>query len=404
MRHLHILDPQLVDEGGHYLNYCTLAVREMRRRSVPVSIYARRDCRVVCDGVRPVPVFTHDIFTEVGRDPVVWPIENFQALNHAFIADLNRIDVSSFQAGDVLFFPSLNQNQLYGVALWLSRIPAPQRPAVVVLLRYLTHEMDYVKGRANHDMLGHYFRFAARALRTSQPRTLFCADTREMCDAFQAVLGIPVLEMPVAMDPPEIPERGGIGQNPNVTFLGHASQLKGFHLLPEIIRGCVKLAPRPLFTVQIQSGNHRGLEPLLQWFKQQPSSIVKTIDGAQSPEAYYELMASADVVLLPYAPTFYGRCSSGVFAEAASLGKVIVVPEGTVAARQSRESGLGVVVATSWTGQALAEAVGQAVREHPYLQAKAKAAAARFRSEQSVETFWNRVVSAIPGEGQAAAA
>lgn len=405
MRRLHILDPQLVDHSGHYLNYCTLAVREAQRRGLPVSIHARRDCRVTCEGVQPAPVFSHDIFKEVGRDPLVWPIENFHVINQAFLADLNRIDIAGIEADDLLFFPTLNQNQLYGVALWLARIPAHRRPAVAVLLRYLTHEMDYVKGRANHAMLAHFFRYAAQAVLGAQPRTVFCADTREMSESFQGVLGCPVLEVTVAMDPPaEIPTAPRApGARPNVVYLGHMSQLKGFHLLPDIIRGCVGRSPRPQFTVQIQNRSHRGFEPLVQWFDRQPSSEMQLVEGAQTPEEYYRLMAAADVVLLPYAPSFYGRCSSGVFAEAAALGKVIVVPEGTVAARQGREYGLGVVVASAWTGAAIAEAVGTALKEKVRLQAAAEAAANRFRSEQSVEAFWSRLIAALPDTRQAAA-
>jgi hypothetical protein len=115
------------------------------------------------------------------------------------------------------------------------------------------------------------------------------------------------------------------------------------------------------------------------------------------------MLADADIVLLPYSPSFYGRCSSGVFAEAAALGKVMVVLEGTVAARQAREFDLGVVAASAWTGAALAEAVGTAVRDRVRLQAQATAAAARFRSEQSVENFWSRLLAALPEAGRIAA-
>lgn len=404
MKHLHILDPQLLDEGGHYLNYCSLVVREMRRRNIPVSIYARRGCRVECEGVRPAPVFSHDIFTEVGRDPEVWALENFHALNHSFASDLSRIDTSRFTADDLLFFPSLNQNQLYGVALWLARIPAPQRPAVAVLLRYLTHEMDYVKGRANHGMLAHHFRYAARVLLSTQPRARFFADTREMREAFQGVLGIPVTEVSVAMDPPVVPASDPSGTRLNVTFVGHASQLKGFHLLPEIIRDSLRFAPRPRFTVQIQNGGQRGFDSLIQWLRKQSSESLTLVEGAQSAEAYYSLLAKADIVLLPYAPTFYGRCSSGVFAEAAAMGKVIVVPAATVAARQGREGDLGVVAAAAWTGPALAVAVGQAIGNYKGLLSKARAGAPRFRAEQSVEAFWTKLLAAFAEDAKALAA
>src|SRR5690606_14231043 len=97
-----------------------------------------------------------------------------------------------------------------------------------------------------------------------------------------------------------------------------------------------------------------------------------------------------------YSPSYYGHCSSGVFAEAASMGRVMVVPAGTVAARQGRECGLGVVEADAWTAPALADAVATAWRDRPALRARAAAAAADFRRSQSVAAFWDRLLAALP--------
>ena len=398
MRHVHILDPQLVDYSGHYFNYAAQAVRELRRRGVGVTVYARRTCAVACEGVRPELLFSQDIFKEVGRDPQVWAIENFHAINQAFAADLAKVDIQRLCPDDLLFFPTLNQNQLYAIALWLGRVPTARRPAVAVLLRYLTPKMDYVSGRANREMLAHLFRYAAQALAAVQPRTVFCTDTREMANAFQAMLGLPVLELPIALDPPgtgPLPARAR-ATRPTVVYQGHLSALKGFHLLPEIITHCAKLNPRPQFVVQVQNRAQGGMSPVLQWFDRQPASEVRIVEGALSPQAYFELLATADIVLLPYALSYYGTCSSGVFAEAAALGKVIVVPEGTVAARQGRDYGLGVVPAREWTAPALAEAVGAALRDCTKLEARARAAANRFREEQSTHTFWDRLMAALP--------
>jgi hypothetical protein len=62
-----------------------------------------------------------------------------------------------------------------------------------------------------------------------------------------------------------------------------------------------------------------------------------------------------------------------------------------------------VVVASAWTGAAIAEAVGIALKEKVRLQTAAAANANRFRSEQSVETFWSRLIAALPDVRQAAA-
>lgn len=398
IRRLYYLDPNLVDHSGHYFNYCAQAIREVKRRGIPVSIYARRTCTVTCEGLQPAAVFSYDIFKEAGRDPQVWAIENFHALNQAFLADLCRIDTANFGPSDLLFFPTLNQNQLYGIALWLGRIPAERRPAVAVLLRYLTPEMDYVKARANREVLGLFFRYAAQAVVAAQPRTFFCADTREMCEAFQPLLGQPVIELPVALEPPPAgaSSHRARGERPNVVYLGHASPLKGFHLLPEIIQQCGPLTPRPHFLIQAQNAGQGPLAPVTQWLVRQAAAGVRVVDGTLSPDAYYRLMAEADIILLPYSQSYYGHCSSGVFAEAAAQGKVIVVPSGTVAARQAREFELGAVVASAWTAAALAGAVAAAVRDWSQLHGRALAAAPRFRTAQSVETFWDRLLEVVP--------
>ena len=51
MRHLHYFDPQLVDLSGHYHTYCEHVVKEMKRRNIPVTIYARKGCQVSCAGL-----------------------------------------------------------------------------------------------------------------------------------------------------------------------------------------------------------------------------------------------------------------------------------------------------------------------------------------------------------------
>lgn len=100
-------------------------------------------------------------------------------------------------------------------------------------------------------------------------------------------------------------------------------------------------------------------------------------------------------MLLPYAPTFYGVGSSGVFTEAASAGKVIVVSPQTVPARQGTEYGLGVVSAAKWEPAAMVDAVQNAVSNLAMLREKAQKGAVRFRTEQCAEALWKKVFGAL---------
>jgi len=400
MRQIHICDPQLFGLGGHYLNHDAQLIRELQRRHLPVSLYARRGCQVTCEGLTPTPVFSHDIFQESAADPEVWAMENFHALNPAFLGDLRQIAPERFTADDLVYFPNLLQNQLYAVAQWLDRIPAERRPAVAVMLRFLNHKMLYMQARAHADLIPLYYRYAARVLARVQPRSFLCADTRELAEAYRKITGQPVLELPNPMDVSSqsgpAPSRAA-ADRPVIVYQGSTSSIRGFHLLPEIIERCVKMPERPRFVVQVQSAEAAramGLGPVIDQLDRFAGDDLRLVRGALTAADFHGLLAEADIVLLPYGPDFYGHGSSGVFTESASLGKVVVVPAGTMAARQGREYGLGVVAAAKWTAPSLAEAVGDAVRRLPELRDRSAAAAPRFRRENCAEAFWDQLLGA----------
>jgi glycosyltransferase involved in cell wall biosynthesis len=410
MRHVHICDPQLLDLGGHYLNHDAQLIRELQRRKIPVTLYGRRGCQLTCEGLKPVPVFSHDIFQEAQNDPEIWAIENFHGINSLFLTDLRGVPDQHFGPDDLVYFPNLLQNQLYAVGQWLNRFPADRRPAVAVMLRFLNHRMVYMQARPNASLIPLYYRYGARILAKVQPRSFLCADTRELAEAYQKITGQPVLELPNPMD--VSPFIGRISParaeaRPVIVYQGSTSTLRGFHFLPEIIERCAKLSPRPRFVVQVQSGEAaRALQlgPTLDQLDRLAGDDLRLIKGAMTSEDYFGMLAEADIVLLPYSPDFYGHGSSGVFTESASLGKVVVVSPNTVPARQGREYGLGVVTAAQWTAPAMADAVGTAIQRLPALRQQAAAAAPRFRRENCAEAFWDQLLgTAFPLASGAAA-
>ncbi len=398
MRHVHILDPQLLDLGGHYLNHDGQLIRELQRRGVPVSLYGRKGCQLTCAGLKPAQVFSHDIFQESAGDPEVWAMENFHGINQLFMGDLRGLPDERFGPDDLIYFPNLLQNQLYAVAQWLNRFPAPRRPAVAVMLRFLNHRMSYVQGRANVGMIALYYRYAARLLAKVQPRSFLCADTREIADEYRKITGLPVLELPDPMDVSALPAPAVVSSDrPVVVYQGSTSSLRGFQFLPEIIEQGLKLSPRPRFVVQVQNPDAaRALQlgPVLDRLEQLAGDDVRLLKGALSSEDFLGLMSSSDIVLLPYSPDFYGHGSSGVFTEAVSVGKVVVVSPQTVPARQAVEFGLGVITAAQWTGPAMAAGLAEAVRRLPELKAQATAAAPRFCRENSAGALWDRLLGA----------
>ncbi len=401
MRKIYILDPQLHSIGGHNLNHDEQLVRDLVRRDIPVKIYGRLDCRVLCEGLTVEPLFTMDVFSEVAKDAHVWAIENFHGINEVFFADLCRIPADQFTAYDFVYFPNLIQNQLYAVSIWLSKMPLERRPVVGIMLRWLNHAMDYMQSRANKDLIAFYYRFAAQRLIAVQPRALLCSDTFELTQIYSKITGISFLELPNPMDVSAlIPDvcTHKASSEPIILYQGHSSPLRGFHFLPDIIERCAQLNPRPKFLIQVQNEadiKNTGLGEYVKLLEGLKGPHVELVYGNLESKTYYHMLSVADIVLLPYSPSFYGYGSSGVFTEAASAGKVIVVSPGTVPARLGKEHNLGVVVATKWEPASIADAVIEALKNYEKLKIKALEGAAAYRSVECASVLWDRVFGGL---------
>jgi predicted O-linked N-acetylglucosamine transferase (SPINDLY family)/glycosyltransferase involved in cell wall biosynthesis len=396
MRTIHIFDPQLHSNGGHYLNHDSQLAREAILRGYEVKIYGKKTASIKCEGINVDPLFSADIFAEHSSDEFLWALENFTYLNKSFENDLASLNPNNFSSNDLAYFPNILQNQLLGVASWLRRLPADARPACAFMLRYLNHKMAYLQSRKAVSTIPSLYKTAGEILYSLQPRSRICSDTKELADAYSAIFGREVLELPNPMDANKFQIKSKEKTKKNeltVLFQGHTSPLKGFHFLPEIIFRVSRIQPNTKFLVQIQNpdtARNMGLEKTVADLRKLAApSRLELIEGELEAGEYYKILDDADIILLPYNPDFYGFGSSGVFTEAASLGKVIVVPARTVPARQGKEFGLGVVIAEEWTPASISEATIKAVKNYHALEKMSRGASEAFRDNQSASNLWS---------------
>ncbi|UAJ74200.1 glycosyltransferase [Synechocystis sp. PCC 7339] len=133
----------------------------------------------------------------------------------------------------------------------------------------------------------------------------------------------------------------------HIVYLGDARSEKGYQHLPALVADLWTDYLKPglaKFTIQSNYNVAGGEEVILEAklkLCQYPRSAVELIDHALEADAYYRLLASADMVVLPYNPMNYQR-TSGVLTEALAAGKPVVVPQGSWLAEQVDETRAGI--------------------------------------------------------------
>jgi glycosyltransferase involved in cell wall biosynthesis len=392
---VHILDPQLNLASGHFSIYDAAVAAELRRRGIETLLYGTaRPNASAASGLDVVPVFSHGMFDEVATDRLTWPLENFVRLGREFHADLAKLGAERFERDDLALFPNIIEYQIGGVRDWVMGLPPERRPAVMLKPSYLTYAMPYIQSRSNKEIIPLLYRFSMRQLVADHPRSWICSDTEELVKQFAGISGVPVHLVPL----PLIMDRRVEGEKESsrieAIYLGHASMLKGFHLLPDVVKRVQADGNAPRFVIQ-SYGEPRLCNAVEKALADQPPDQVSLVVGTVDADAYSRLLHQADIVLLPYVRAFYGWASSGIFSEAMSLGKVTVVTEGTWPAQQLEKFGGGGVTFTNVDVESIADAIGRAVRAFPQLKDRAAQSAPAWRRHHSAASFVDRLLALI---------
>ncbi len=121
-----------------------------------------------------------------------------------------------------------------------------------------------------------------------------------------------------------------------LTFLGHSSYRKGFHLLPELVKRLKEnyQGKNVVFDIQYIQPNSKDEKPhvIENAAKQLRQLGINLITRQLDDEQYRKFFDASDIVLLPYqingCDSHYSTGgSSGILIEALARGKVVIVPE-----------------------------------------------------------------------------
>lgn len=155
------------------------------------------------------------------------------------------------------------------------------------------------------------------------------ADTDQLAGIYQTLLSSPVATVPLPVM--VLPARQApVGAAlPHLVFAGGARVEKGYDLLPSLVRRL-----RGKMRLTVHSGRIDAMaDPNIQRTHHElvrmsgPDLVL--LERPLDPAEYMDLIASADLILLPYRADSYGPRSSGILAEARAMGIPAIVPRDT---------------------------------------------------------------------------
>ncbi len=213
-----------------------------------------------------------------------------------------------------------------------------------------------------------------------------------LAELWRGHAGLPVTPVPLPIVVPAVAEHPPHAP-PHLVFAGGARAEKGYGLLPAL---AARLAGSARFT--IHSGPvGPGSDPTVQQAQRRLRALAgpgpRLIEQALDPDAYLALIASADMLLLPYDPTAYGPRSSGILAEARALGIPAIVSRGCW---MEAEAGPARGYAFDYPG-GLADSVERALAALQPLTAAMRAEAAAWRHTHNPAALLDTVLGAGQG-------
>lgn len=179
-----------------------------------------------------------------------------------------------------------------------------------------------------------------------------------------------------------------------IVYLGAAREEKGFHLLPSIIENVLSRKNEHQFVEFILQCSPQivGYTPKIQQaikkLQKLPRHSLTLIKQQQTMDEYYQLLESADIVLLCYQQENYKVRSSGVAAEAIAYGKNVITTPGTYPSWLAGDAGL-----TADDPVGIASAILNIINDHDSFIDKAKIRADWFYNKTRPENYIEKLLA-----------
>jgi hypothetical protein len=384
--HLILVEPCISGLHGHWVEYAVALAGEARRHGIPVSIWVSSDLAVdvaqalEAAGLEVVYAFTSRMQLNLRMRLLHWLDETWR-----FHSGLTKTKYAA-EARKPLFCVLGGRPSFLAATSWSYLQGTLQHPTVMQFFDW--DESPVRDGKLL--MASAYELVIALARRAMQSRRLVIAgQTATVADELTEVFDEAIPALPMIIDWNSFPSYPRDRQIPNAGFIGAMIARRGINQAVKAVHQ-VRAPLRWVFSVsQVPFANAGSPEETFSGIDPQVSYHVHL--GPFDRDEYKQRLAELDIVMLPYDPQIYRNKTSGVFAEAVGLEKVVVVPEGTWMAQLVAAHDIGVVY-QDYTSEGLARGLERAAGGLHHYQRNLEEFALRWRHRHCVEAFLRRLL------------
>lgn len=229
-------------------------------------------------------------------------------------------------AGDVIVFHTISYLGMMGAARW-AETHAPKDLKVRILLRFPPSYSPNFQDIPRDVVSAFEKEFAdgLRAWAALEQDVAFFGDSVEILNYLKNLMGwdLPLLPTSIAFKhyTPVSPKIGD--DTPTFLLAGNGRKEKGVVLLADAIAQFLKAGAVGRFV--IQTITNPEIAKLFEPF----GSVVEVPNRHMEGEAYFNFLATADAVLVPYDPVKYANRTSHVLIEGLGIGRPVITTAGT---------------------------------------------------------------------------